>query len=168
MKYNEKIVKEISAWVRENGLMAYGGAKLMDFLAHFRIDDKTYYRWLKVYPEFKQALDEAKQAFKQGLSREIAKSLAMAAKGYEREETEIEYVPNKEDDDKPKIKRQRVKTIYVQPNVAAGIFLLTNLDPEHYQNKQNMNVGGKLDAKIEIGMVEAGIEPASSEDEVDV
>ena len=167
-KYNEKFKEEIIAFVREYGLMDYGGVGLLNFCEHFKIDNKTFYRWVKTKPAFKKALDEAKEEFKKNLSHELVTSLAMAAKGYEREETEVEYVPSKDDDSKPVIKRQKRKTVHYQPNVGAAIFLLTNIDPEHYQNKQRMDVGGKLDSKIEIGFVDADVSPSSSEEDVDV
>ncbi len=166
-KYSKGLADEIAEWIKENGLISYGGAKLKDFCARFRLDNKSYYNWYKNKEDFREAVDEAKEIYKQNLSHDIVKSLAMAAKGYEREETETEYVPSKKDG-KPIIKRQKNTTKHIPPNVAAGIFLITNIDPEHFQNKQRMDVGGKLDTRIEIGFVEAGVEPASSEDEVDV
>lgn len=166
-KYNEKFKEEILAFVREYGLMDYGGMGLLKFCEHFNIDNKTYYKWIKTKPDFKKALDEAKEVFKKKLSQELATSLAMVAKGYEKEEIEVEYIPNKEDG-KPTIKKQRKIVRYYQPNVGAAIFLLTNIDPEHYQNKQRMDVGGKLDSKIEIGFVDADVSPSSSEEDVDV
>ena len=30
--------------------------------------------------------------------------------------------------------------IVIQPNMGAAIFLLTNLDPEHYQNRQKSDI----------------------------
>ena len=33
-----------------------------------------------------------------------------------------------------------------EPNVGAAIFLITNLDPEHYQNRQNSNIALKAKA----------------------
>lgn len=166
-KYNRALVAEITDWVKENGLIDYGGAMLKDFCARFRIDNKTYYAWMGK-PEFRDAINSAKVVFKKNLTHDLVTSLSMTAKGYEREETETEYVPNPNDPTKPKIKKMKKSTKHYQPNVGAAIFLLTNLDPEHYQNKQRMDVGGKLDSKIEIGFVETDAEPASDESEVDV
>ena len=52
------------------------------------------------------------------------------------------------------------KTVYYQPNVGAAIFLLTNLDPEHYQNKQNGEfiLKNKDDKKMSIDEINAEIE----------
>ena len=165
-KYNKELLEEIVQWVQENGLIDYGGAKLISFLRHFKIDDRTFYRWLHGREGFKEAIDAAKEHFKSTLTQEIALSMARLAKGYEREETETEYIPDK--DGRPIIKRQKNKIVHYQPNVAAGIFLLTNLAPELYQNKQRMDVGGNLDTKVEIGFVDAEVAPVEDEEDVDL
>lgn len=35
-KYSKEIVNKCADWVRMNGLMEYGGAKLKDFLSYFQ------------------------------------------------------------------------------------------------------------------------------------
>lgn len=159
MKYSQELITEMGQWVAENGLMEYGGAKLLDFLAHFCIDDVTYYNWMRK-SEFSEIIKKAKAVFKSGLERDIVKSMAKSAKGYEYVQTSKEYKDGKE------VKRT-TKTVTVEPNVAAGIFLLTNLAPERWQNKQNMpstsddvvriEVSGKDNAKA-IQAVEAVLE----------
>lgn len=79
-KYNKEMVKQCAAWVQENGLIEYGGAKLKDFLTHFAIDQRTYYRWMEE-TEFAEAIKKAKLDFKNTLETDIVKSLANAAKG---------------------------------------------------------------------------------------
>ena len=46
-KLNAEKIQECADWVRENGLMEYGGARLKDFCIHFCINDRTYYRWMR-------------------------------------------------------------------------------------------------------------------------
>ena len=41
MKLNEEIIQECADWVRENGLMEHGGAKLKEFCKYFSIDKQT-------------------------------------------------------------------------------------------------------------------------------
>lgn len=159
MKYSQELITEMGQWVAENGLMEYGGAKLSDFLAHFCIDDVTYYNWMRK-SEFSEIIKKSKAVFKSGLERDIVKSMAKSAKGYEYVQTTKEYKDARE------VKRT-TKTVTVEPNVAAGIFLLTNLAPERWQNKQNMpsasddvvriEVSGKDNAKA-IQAVEAVLE----------
>ena len=40
---------------------------------------------------------------------------------------------------KPAVKKKTVKNIRVEPNVAAGIFLLTNIAPDRWRNRQNID-----------------------------
>lgn len=166
-KYNDKFVSEMVSWVEEHGLMDYGGAKFTDFLRYFKIDDRTYYNWYKKKPEYKQAIDNAKEKYKKALTRDLVTSLATAAKGYDKDIVETEFVPSKGNESKPTIKVQRKKTLHFMPNIGAAIFLLTNLDPEHYQNRQHTDIGGKIDTKIEIGMVDADVAPVENEEDIE-
>lgn len=69
-KFNKDKIEECADWVRENGLMEYGGAKLKDFCLHFDIDKVTYYNWLK-NSTFSTALKKAKDDFKNSLEHDI-------------------------------------------------------------------------------------------------
>lgn len=132
-KYNKDIVKEMCDWVRENGLIEYGGARLTDFLNRFRIDDMTYYRWLKL-SEFSEAIKKAKEEYRAKCENTTVKSLFKAANGYEYEQTTTEYM---DVNGKPRIKKQTKKNVRVEPNVGAAIFLLTNIAPERWKNRQD-------------------------------
>ena len=139
-QYNKEMVKQCAAWVQENGLIEYGGAKLKDFLTHFAIDQRTYYRWMEE-TEFAEAIKKAKLDFKNTLETDIVKSLANAAKGYEYIQIQTEY---KDVNGSPKIVKQVKKNIRVEPNVGAAIFILTNLAPERWQNKQRQELSGDI------------------------
>ena len=67
--------------------MEHGGAKLKDFFKAMGLHHKTYYQWLQK-PEFREAIDRAKQYFKEHLCRELVESLAKSAKGYDHQITE--------------------------------------------------------------------------------
>lgn len=127
-------IKECAEWIRENGLMECGGAKLKDFCSALFIDSQTYYRWLK-NAEFADAIKKAKESFKDSMEHRLVKSLAKAATGYEYEQTSTECVGSEE-----KLKRVVKKNIHVQPNVGAAIFLLTNIAPERWKNRQQQSV----------------------------
>ena len=77
-KFNDEMIQQCSDWVRENGLMDYGGAKLKDFCKHFGIDAQTYYNWME-NSDFSNAIKKAKDGFKNGLERRIVSSMANAA-----------------------------------------------------------------------------------------
>lgn len=137
-KYSPEIVKRCADWVRKNGLIDYGGARLADFIAFLGIDQKTYYNWSKK-SEFSDAIKKAKEEFRESLETDLVKSLAMAAKGYEWEQAITEYM---DDGGRPKIKKQTKRTMRESPNVGAAIFLLTNIAPERWKNKQLKEVSG--------------------------
>lgn len=138
-------------WVRENGLIDFGGATLTDFCKAMGIEDQTYYRWLDKV-EFVEAIKKAKEAFRSTLENDIVKSLANSAKGYEYEQYTTEYT---DVNGKPKIKKQVKKNIRVEPNVGAAIFLLTNIAPDRWKNKQDSNVSVKEDSEpIQIEIID--------------
>lgn len=138
MNYSLEKVEECAAWVREHGLMDYGGAMQKELCAAVGITTRSYNRWLLKHPEFAAAIKAAKEEFRARIQVEIEKSLARLAVGYDWEQviTELEN----DADGKPRIKRQTRKTMHEAPNVAAGIFLLTNLDPERWKNRQAKDV----------------------------
>lgn len=140
MKYGNAINKIAEEWVSEHGLIEYGGGQLQDFNAHLGINDKTYRRWLDEQPEFKAAIERGRATFKKSLTHQLHETLSMVAAGYEREETETEYRPNPKDPKQPTITKMKKKKVFYQPNVGAAIFLITNLDPEHYQNRQKNDI----------------------------
>lgn len=135
-KYSKEIVKDMSDWVRENGLIDYGGAKFGDFCRRFGIDDMTYYRWMK-QTEFAEAIKKAKEEFKKNLETDIVFSLSKAAKGYDVEEITTEGREVQEGEKKVfKAVKQVRKKKHIECNVGAAIFLLTNISPDKWKNRQ--------------------------------
>lgn len=158
MKKSAALFQKAEEWIRKHGLIDYGGGQLQDFCKELGINDKTYRRWLIEEEEFKKAIERAKEFFKQSLTHKLHDTLSMVATGYEREETETEYRPNPKDPNKPTITKMKKKKVFYQPNVGAAIFLITNLDPEHYQNKQSSNVTLKDETEKEMTIDEINAE----------
>lgn len=146
MKFSKEKIQECADWVRENGLIEYGGAMLKDFCFHLNIDPQTYYNWMQ-NSDFSDSIKKAQNEFKSSLERDIVISMAKAAKGYDYEQISTEYVDN---EGKPKIKKQVKKNIYVEPNVGAGIFLLTNIAPDKWKNKQNTEHSGEISTGLTV------------------
>lgn len=144
MKYNEAKIQECAEWVRLHGLMEHGGATLQEFCRDMDIGADAYYEWMKK-AEFAEAIKKAKQAFRDSLEKNIVRSLAQAAQGYEYDETTTDIINV---DGMKVIKGQKVMKKRAQPNVAAAIFLLTNLEPERWKNKQNTEHTGQIDTGI--------------------
>lgn len=139
MKLCKEKLKECVSWIRENGLMDYGGAKLSEFCSAMDISKETYYAWMGK-SDFSDAIKKAKDEFKSNLQRDIEISIAKAAKGYTWEQTFTEFVDD--GNGHRKIKKQTKKTMYETPNVGAAIFLLTNLDPDKWKNSQRLEHTG--------------------------
>ncbi len=150
MKKSASLFKRAEQWIKEHGLIDYGGGQLQDFCAELGINDRTYRRWLVEEEGFRQAIERGREAYKKSLTYELHETLSMTAAGYEREEIETEYRPNPNDPNKPTITKMKKKKVYYQPNIGAAIFLLTNLDPAHYQNKQNNSVTLRDDTEKEM------------------
>lgn len=144
MKYNEAKIQECAEWVRVHGLMEHGGATLQEFCRDMDIGADAYYEWMKK-AEFAEAIKRAKQAFRDSLEKNIVTSMAQAATGYEYDEITTDIINV---DGKKVIKGQKVTKKRVQANVAAGIFLLTNIAPERWKNKQNTEHTGQIDTGI--------------------
>ena len=62
----------------------------------------------------------------------------------------------------PPLKMKR-KKIHVQPNIGAAIFLLTNLAPEHYQNRLRNDITLKKDDEKPMPLDEINAEIARLE-----
>ena len=146
-KYSLKKCQECEAFIAQHGLIEYGGVKLKDYLAQMGFDEKTHRNWKKIHPEYKNAVENGKETYKTNHTRELFGTLMEAAKGGERtvttEHTEFRPDPNNPENAIIRKQVRDKKTIYIQPNVAAAIFLLTNLDPEHFKNRQQNDVSIK-------------------------
>ena len=138
-KFNKEKIQECADFIEAKGLMDYGGSSLKDFCLSMGIDTKTYRLWMKK-DQFREAVEEAKKTFKHNLSLDLAKTLSEAAKGgiHEDEMERTEYTPDANNPNTPRIRKMiKEKTKkYFKPDIGAAIFLLTNLDPEHFQNRQ--------------------------------
>lgn len=157
-KYCDKKLRECEAWIVENGLIDYGGADLQDFVKAMSINDKTYRRWLEI-PDFAAMIERAKETYKRNLTKDLVLTLSKKAKGYEVEETKTTYVPNQRGQNAPPdIRNMVVAKRHVPGDVAAAIFLLTNLDPEHYQNKQRSDIAFKRDSDDDLTLDEVNEE----------
>ena len=96
--------------------------------------------------EFSEAIKKAKKEYRDGLEKRIVHSLATAAEGFEWTQIVTQKTGN------GVVKQITEKTMREAPNVAACIFLLTNLDPEKWKNKQSSELAGRVDVNQITGM----------------
>lgn len=139
---------ECEAFIAEHGLVEYGGAKLTtQYCPQMGIDEKTHRNWLKLHPKYREAVERGKETFKSNHTQKLFGTLMEAAVGGERTVTDehTEFRPDPRNPANAIIRKQTrsTKTIYCQPNVVAAIFLLCNLDPEHFKNRQQNDIAIK-------------------------
>lgn len=140
-KFTKKIVAKIV------GLVKSDTYTIAEICRQVEITPKTYHKWLNDYPDFADAIEQARTERMQMMVIEAKKSLMKKIQGYDVTETKVVTVPGKEKtkDGKPKgiIKEQTTTTKHIQADTAAIIFTLTNGDPEHWRNRQSTEVTGK-------------------------
>ena len=151
-------------WVRENGLKDNGGATITSLCRHFGIAEMTFGRWMQK-KTFADAINSAKQHFEDNLERDLVQSLAKAAKGYTYVKRKTEYTSDK--DGRLVIKKQTTEDVDVQPNVGAAIFLLTNIAPERWVNKQQTQTDLTGSLALDVNIVGNTPAIATSENDVD-
>ena len=146
-------------WVRQNGLYPQaGGAPLRKYCMAVDIDFKTHQRWMN-NSNYSDAIKRAQQDFRTSTVEELVNTLKKSALGYNVTTTDAEFkaqvvreydpktgkkVKEYTTDKGVRVKEQRKET-HVQPNVGAAIFLLTNLDPDNWKNKQDLKADMSLD-----------------------
>lgn len=151
MKLSAKKIKEAEAWVERNGLHPQAcGALIKDFCKAMDISDRTYLNWLKV-SEFSEAITRAREVFRQNTVRTVENALVKRASGYEftKERAEkasrktVEYDPLtgkkvREYYGEPQVVAMSKETIQVAPDVDAAKFLLTNMEPDRWKQRQDI------------------------------
>lgn len=140
-KFSKKTVDKIVGLVKSDTFT------IAEICRQVGITPKTYHLWMNDYPDFADAIEQAKEERMQSMVIEAKKSLMKKIQGYDVTETKVVTIPGKQKDEKgnpkPIIKEQTTTKKYIQPDTAAIIFTLTNGDPEHWRNRQSTEVTGK-------------------------
>lgn len=122
-KYPEvqKRIPEIMAWRRQDGLSE------KEVAAKLGIAPSTLEKYKTEYPEFAEAMKQAKQA----IVSDVFAALLKRAKGYTYEEKKV-YTRHEDGDMGGKdVTYTEITSKQEPPNVAACSLLLKNLDKEH-------------------------------------
>ena len=151
MKLSAAKIRECAAWVEVNGLYPQRcGASIRQFCDAMGIAFITYQRW-QANENFVTAITHAREVFQQNTVHEVVNALVKAARG-------VDFV-KKKDEGRPQVVKEydpttgkKIKeyttekivtvkslreTVYYPPDVNAAKFLLTNMDPENWKNKQD-------------------------------
>lgn len=137
--------------MERNGLHPQAcGALIKDFCKAMGISDRTYLNWLKV-SDFSEAITRAREVFRQNTVRTVENALVKRASGYEftKERAEkasrkvVEYDPKtgkkvREYYGEPQVVAMSKETIQVAPDVDAAKFVLTNMEPDRWKQKQEI------------------------------
>lgn len=159
LKYNKDTPKKAEAWIATHGLIDYGGATLGEYCTAMDISDQTHYDWERDHLDYLDAIKKGKERYKETLTQTAVTSLIDLVKGMTIPE-QTDYIDPV--DGKVKTIKKMKK---IPPQTAAVIFALTNLDPDHWQNKQNNET--KLNAEgIQVVFNQsAGAEARTTENE---
>jgi len=118
-----------------------------------KISYNTFYRWLKESDEFNEAYKRGKDNSDDFMCLTAESSLMKLIAGYTytQETTKlIPGAPDKNGNSKPQIREKTIKTVTVDPSVAAIIYTLNNRMPERWSNN-GYNVGAEeLEVNIDL------------------
>ena len=144
-------IKEMASWVEVNGLYPQPcGAPVSEFCKAMGITRETYRKWMK-REELADALTKARETFRSSTVVEVVNKMKQRALGYNEQledkhykgQVVIEYDPvtgkkvKEYLSGKAVLEKQVTRTVHHPPDVGAGIFLLTNLDPENWKNRRD-------------------------------
>ena len=154
-KYDADMKRRCVEWVTTNGLYPQNcGAPVKQFCAAMGISWDTYKSWMQK-SDFSDAIKNAQEAFRAETTTQVVNALKRKALGFEYVAERKEAAPQKvviydpktgkksreEYGDLTTVKAVR-ETVVIAPDTAAAIFLVTNLDPEHWKNQQRTEVTG--------------------------
>lgn len=143
-KYTPELVTRIC------GLLEKDTYTVSELCESVGIDESTFYRWKNDKNEFCEAIKKAEERRLGFFVVEAKRSLLKKIQGYEVKETQIVSIPGVDEKGNPKqiIKEKKTIKKHIQPDTTAIIFALTNLDPEHWKNRQNIDGNIQSDVRF--------------------
>lgn len=153
MKFTKEMQDRIIRWVELNGLYPQPcGATISELCKAVGISDETFSRWTDPNKnvDFVDRLTCAREKFASTVEVDIVNALVKAAKGVDftkikeeaRAEKVVEYDPKtgkkvRERMGELKTVKAYRETVYFPPDVKAATFVLTNIAPDRWKNKQD-------------------------------
>jgi transposase-like protein len=145
-KYTPELVKRICGLVEKD---TYTVSELCESVG---ISETTFYDWKVKFSEFSDAIKKAEEKRRETFVVEAKNSILKKIRGYKVTEIKNVNAPTGETDSEGnpvlKLKEQTTITKYVQPDTTAIIFTLTNLDPEHWKNRQQLDGNIQSDVRF--------------------
>lgn len=111
----------------------------------FGVGVSTWQRYKSKYPEFREQIRKAGM----NATALVVNSIFKRANGYEYEEIHTEITDNGRQNQRQQSSGNQKRVIkkvtkQVPPDTAAAIFIVTNRDPEHWKNQQNIKHSGEI------------------------
>ncbi len=135
------------------------GKSYKDAFTTARVSKATFYAHLANDSDFLDRVKKAEQEYQDWYDSQLVvdckRSLAELVRGYEWDETTTESVTAK--DGKTKITKTKVVHKKAAPNPTAIIFALCNRDPEHWQNRVNNELSGKIETETKSNLSLANV-----------
>ncbi len=132
---SENIKRAISLavpFIEEYGLVEWGGASIREYCKHVDLTYQTHYNYLD-NDEYKTAITDAKKVFESKVEKGAVKTLYRLSEGFYYTET-TKVVRGGVEVEKKEVEK------YSTPNLGATIFILTNMMPEVWKNRQNTDL----------------------------
>lgn len=125
------------------------GKSYKDAFTAARVGKTAFYSHLANDTDFADRVKKAEQEYQDWYDSQLVvdckRSLTELVRGYEWDETTTESVTDK--DGKTTITKTKVVHKKAAPNPTAIIFALCNRDPEHWQNRVNNELSGKIETE---------------------
>ena len=145
-------------WIGEQGLerLREMAPRLTDaeMAKEMGISPSTYYEWLKKYPEMSEAVTRARTGADARANNEsVERSLLETALGGVRVlKKPMKLKSTSFDARGRRVEKEKIvyadEEIYIQPNVKAQIFWLTNREPERWRNRVEAVLPGANEMQI--------------------
>lgn len=125
------------------------GKSYKDAFTAARVGKTAFYKHLADDADFADRVKKAEQDYQQWYDSQLVidckRSLIELVNGYEWDETTTEHALNKAG----KMVEVKKKVVHKKaaPNPTAIIFALCNRDPEHWQNRVNNELSGKIETE---------------------
>jgi len=107
-----------------------------EIAAKLGISHETFYQYQHKYPEFLEAIKRGKAP----VDVEVENALLKRARGYEYEESTVEYKAKKDAEEKAKPISIKKTTKQVVPDVTAQKFWLMNRKPDKWREKSELDI----------------------------
>ena len=135
------------------------GKSYKDAFTAARVSKATFYAHLANDSDFLDRVKKAEQDYQQWYDSQLVvdckRSLIELVNGYEWDETTTEHALNKAG----KMVEVKKKVVHKKaaPNPTAIIFALCNRDPEHWQNRVNNELSGKIETETKSNITLANV-----------